>query len=337
VTSIHLAVDGGNSKTDVVLLDAEGRVLAARRGPTVSQQQVGLQEAGRRLRAQVDELWGAMGERAAARASDPPIESAVLCLAGVDLPSDEKALARVHGASGYGRLRLENDTIAGLRAGAPDGWGVGVVVGAGINAVGIAPDGRRARFAGLGPISGDRGGGGSLGMDALGAAVRAGDRRGGSTILETLVPQHFGLRRASDVTLAIYGGRIADGRVAELAAVAVEAARRRDAVALGLLDTLAAECASFATAAITRLGLARRAVPVVLSGGVARGAGDLLAGPVQAGVRQVAPSATVSVLRVPPVLGAALLVLDDVAPGDPVAADRVREAITSALFEPAAR
>ena len=64
------------------------------------------------------------------------------------------------------------------------GWGVGVVVGQGINAVGVAPDGRRARFAALGAISGDRGGGSGLGMDALGAAVRAQDGRGPRTVLE---------------------------------------------------------------------------------------------------------------------------------------------------------
>ena len=146
------------------------------------------------------------------------------------------------------------------------------MVGAGINAVGVAPGGRRARFAGLGPLSGDHGGGGGLGLDALGAAVRAGDRRGERTSLERLVPEHFGMRRPIDVTLAMYHGRLPEGRVAELAAVAVHAAREGDEVALGLLADLAGECAAFATAAIRRLGMTRLEVPIVLSGGVARGA-----------------------------------------------------------------
>ena len=192
--------------------------------------------------------------------------------------------------AGSGCVVLENDTIAGLRAGSPSGWGVGVVVGAGINAVGVAPGGRRARFAGLGPLSGDRGGGGGLGLDALGAAVRAGDRRGERTSLERLVPQHFGMRRPIDVTLAMYHGRLPEGRVAELAAIAVSAARDGDAVALGLLGDLAGECAAFATAAIRRLGITRLEVPVVLSGGVARGAGELLASPVRSGCGSSRPT-----------------------------------------------
>src|SRR5512146_2816874 len=44
-----LAVDGGNSKTDVALVAADGRLLAALRGPTTSHQQVGLEIGADRL------------------------------------------------------------------------------------------------------------------------------------------------------------------------------------------------------------------------------------------------------------------------------------------------
>ena len=77
---------------------------------------------------------------------------------------------------------MVNDTFAVLRAGLEDAaqaaaapadggaspgsagqhWGVGVTCGAGINCVGVAPDGRTTRFLSLGEISGDWGGGGTL-------------------------------------------------------------------------------------------------------------------------------------------------------------------------------
>jgi N-acetylglucosamine kinase-like BadF-type ATPase len=329
VNDILLAVDGGNSKTDVVLLAADGTLIAAARRPTVSHQQVGITEAGRRLRQQVEDLAGAAGWSG----HEPIASLGVLCLAGMDLPADARALTRIHGQSGVAEaLVVENDTIAGLRAGSPDGWGVGVVVGEGINGVGIAPSGRRARFAGLGSISGDRGGGGSLGMEALGAAVRAQDGRGGRTVLEILVPAHFGLTRPLGVTTALYTGQLAEGRVSELAAVAVAAARDGDAVAMRLIGDLADECAAFALAAIRRLGLARLDVPVVLSGGVARGARDLLAPAVADRLAVAAPRARVLVLDAPPVLGAALLALDRVTPGDARAAERARASITHAVL-----
>ncbi|HET7830019.1 MAG TPA: BadF/BadG/BcrA/BcrD ATPase family protein [Candidatus Limnocylindrales bacterium] len=323
-TELLLAVDGGNSKTDLALLRPDGTLVAAARGGTVSHQQVGPEAAGARLRALVDQAAGAAGVL-----GEPVASVAALCLAGMDLPADERTLRRVHGATGIARtLVLENDTIAGLRAGSPEGWGVGVVVGEGINAVGIAPDGRRARFAGLGAISGDRGGGAGLGMDALRVAVRAQDGRGPRTTLADLVPAHFGLRRPLDVTYALYSGRLDDQRISELARVVVHAARDGDAVALGLLDDLADECAAFATAAIRRLRLGRLAVPVVLSGGVARGAGDLLAKPVAGRVQEAAPGAEVRVLHDPPVVGAALLALDHAPSAAPDAADRVRSMLT---------
>ena len=319
-----LAADGGNSKTDVALLAADGTVLAFVRGPTVSHQRVELAEAGTRLLGLVRDA-----ARDAGLAVDAPIAAlGVLCLAGMDLPSDARELRAVHGRSGIAAsIVLENDTVAGLRAGSPVPWGVGVDVGAGMNGVGIAPDGRRAAFAGLGPISGDRGGGAALGMDALGAAVRARDGRGPRTVLEQLVPAHFGLRRPIDVTVGIYRGRIPESRVRELAPVAIRAAAAGDAVAATLLDDLADECAAFAIASIRWLRVTRRPVPVVLSGGVSRGAGALLADRVAARVHAIAPLAVVSVLDAPPVLGAALLGLDRLAPGDERAAARAREGL----------
>ena len=49
-----LAVDGGNSKADVALVAADGTLLAAIHGPTISHQQVGLAQGMANLRRLVD-------------------------------------------------------------------------------------------------------------------------------------------------------------------------------------------------------------------------------------------------------------------------------------------
>jgi N-acetylglucosamine kinase-like BadF-type ATPase len=325
VTELLLAVDGGNSKTDVALLETAGIVVAAVRGGTVSHQQVGNEAAGARLRALVD----LAASEAGIELTTPAAAIGVLCLAGMDLPADARILRAVHGSTALATtLVIENDTVAPLRAGSAVGWGVGVVVGQGINAIGVAPDGRRARFAALGAISGDRGGGSGLGMDALRVAVRAQDGRGPKTALERAVPSHFGVRRPLDVTVALHTNRLPVERISELAKVAVDAAWAGDAIALALLDDLADECAAFVTASIRRLRLTRLEVPVVLAGGVARGAGELLADRVATRVQAVAPRAEISVLHAPPVVGAALLALDRVAPGASAAQDNVRSTLT---------
>ena len=74
-------------------------------------------------------------------------------------------------------LGVGNDTLAVLRAGTERGWGVAVVCGAGINCVGVAPDGRSVRFPALGRITGDWGGGYDVGLEALYVAARGEDGR----------------------------------------------------------------------------------------------------------------------------------------------------------------
>jgi N-acetylglucosamine kinase-like BadF-type ATPase len=330
VKDIILAVDGGNSKTDVALCSSGGELLAAVRGPTTSHQAVGLEPGLDRLSGLLGRVLAEAGLSGVGTPRLPVAEVAVCCLAGMDLPSDEQRLGQAYSAR---RLAVEtllfNDTFAALRAGTPDGWGVAVICGSGVNGVGRSRDGRVARFAGLGEIAGDRGGGSGLGMWGLGAAVRAVDGRGPATSLSSLVPAYFGLREPVDVTEALYLGRIDGERVGELAPVVAQAARDGDVVATHLVDEIADELASFATASIRRLSLEEEPVPVTLAGGLARGAADLLVPRVSSLVREIAREAEVSVLHAPPLVGAALLALDRLGPADQEAPERLRAAITA--------
>ena len=83
-----------------------------------------------------------------------------------------------------------------------------------------------------------------------------------------------------------------------------------DAVALRIVDQLADEVVSFANAAIARLGMSRRPVPVVLAGGLFRADDERFVARVRSGITEAAPAALISVLGPPPVLGAVLLGLD---------------------------
>ena len=311
-----LAVDVGNSKTDLALIGADGRLLTAVRGPSASHQAVGLEVAMARL---VDlATVGAIRARLDSSAR-PLARVGVFCVAGADFPEDIRLLARGLAATGIVEtFVVENDTAAVLRAGSPVAWGVAVVCGAGINCSGLAPDGRRVRFAAVGETSGDWGGGLSVGMAALGAAVRGRDLRGQHTSLETLVPAFFGLKTPDAVTRAIYLGRIPESRVRELAPVAFEASRAGDAVAAGIIDHLADEVVAMAGAAIRRLRLQRAPVHVALGGGMFRSRDPRLLGRIESGVLAIAPGATVRPIDGPPVVGSALIGLDSL--GAPEAA-----------------
>lgn len=297
---VVVGVDGGNSKTDVVVASTSGSLLARRRGPGVV---TPLPDPdGWR-----DGLTSLVG--AALADAGVPAGTKVACaayfLANVDLPVEKRlALRQLSGAGQAEVTVVRNDTLAVLRAGTRRDWGVAVVSGAGSNAVGVHPSGREAGFLALGDITGDTGGGFGIGVAGLGAAVRARDGRGPATELTRTVPAAFGLRRPEEVAIGVHTGSIAYDGLHRLAPVVFATAAAGDAVAVRLVAEFADEIAVLATALIRRLRLARRDVHVVLGGGTLQAGDPVAHDRITAGVRAVAPAAQVRALDVPPVFGA---------------------------------
>jgi N-acetylglucosamine kinase-like BadF-type ATPase len=314
-----LAVDGGASKVDVALLDPDGNLHAKvrRRGRF----NFGLGSNG-----SLDGLARAIKEATGGAVA----ALGVYCLAGADLPLDDRRIAAEVEDLGWSRKTLvRNDTFAVLRAGTDRSWGVAVVCGTGMNCAGLGPDGRSVRFPSFGELSGDRAhGGGWLGRSALGAAIRARDGRGPRTALESLVPAYFGMSRPTSVMEAIYVGHMSNDRLSELSPIALKAAADGDEVARDLIDQLIEEIVVTANAAIKRLRLTQRDVHVVLGGGVLRAMDVSLIARITEGIRAVAPAAVIMQLAAPPVLGAALIGLDEVGASE-AARSRVRKALTA--------
>ncbi|MER6343074.1 N-acetylglucosamine kinase [Streptomyces sp. NPDC001595] len=306
LTAQVLAVDAGNSKTEVAVVAADGTVLATARGGGFRPPAVGLDAAMAALADPVGRALDSAGADSVAHVS--------ACLANADLPVEEETLTAAVRAQGWGATaEVRNDTFAVLRAGVTEPRGVAVVCGAGINCVGMRPDGRTARFPALGRLSGDWGGGWGLAEEAMFHAARAEDGRGGPTQLASALPAHFGLPSMYALIEALHLGRVPDARRHELAPVLFATADGGDPVARSLVDRLAEEIVTMAVVALTRLDLLAERTPVVLGGGILaarharleRGIADLLA--------SRAPEAVPHVVTAGPVLGAALLGLDRVA------------------------
>jgi N-acetylglucosamine kinase-like BadF-type ATPase len=320
-----LAVDGGNSKTDVALVDAAGDVLGAARGPGASHHHLGVPAAMDTLEA----LTAAACDDAGLPAHRRPLATVgVWCLAGVDFPADDQALGPAIAGRGWaGEVLLRNDVFAVRRAGSGRTWGVGVVVGAGMNCVGVAPDGREVRFPAIGELSGDWGGGRDVGMAAVGAALRGEDGRGPRTTLTRRVGDWFGLPSALAVVEALFLGRIDQRRVLELVPLVFAEAEAGDEVAAQLVVRQVDEIVAMAGAAIRRLGLAGDDVEVALGGGLFHGEAPVFLERIRSGLATVAPAVRLTQVTAPPVVGAALLGLDRLgaAPG---AAERLRATLT---------
>ena len=333
-----LAIDGGNSKTDVALVASDGALLAAARGPGINAHVAGIDETMLILAAVVRQAAAELD--GPGRAEDGWVaRHTVACLANADLPEEEAEHAAAVQAQGWSpTATVVNDTFAILRSGLTDEdqphWGVAVVCGAGINCVGVAPDGRVARYLALGTISGDWGGGAGLGLEVLWHAMRAEDGRGQDTVLTEYLTSHFGVERVEEITIGIHKGKIPDDDLIGLAPMLLQAAGQGDPVARTVVNRLADEIAVMAITAMRRLDLTGLATPVILGGGVITARSPLLMDGIARQLAEAAPHAQVRVIDVPPVVGAALLGLDHVhAPAG--AESRLRAAYQGSGADPA--
>ncbi|WP_406331315.1 N-acetylglucosamine kinase [[Kitasatospora] papulosa] len=303
LTAHVLAIDAGNSKTDVAVIGADGTVLGHARGGGFQPPVVGVDVA-------VDALGTAV-LAAFAQAGVVGVEHVSACLANADLPVEERELAGALVARGWGRtVEVRNDTFAILRAGVDEPRGVAVVCGAGINCVGMRPDGATARFPAIGRMSGDWGGGSGLAEEAMWFAARAEDGRGEPTELARTLPGHFGLDSVYALIEALHLGHIPFGRRHELTPVLFATGAAGDRIARGLVERQGDEVVAMISVALTRLGLLEEETPVVLGGSVLAARHPALDDRIAELLSVRAQKAVVRVVSAPPVLGAALLGLD---------------------------
>lgn len=324
-----LAVDAGNSKTDVAIVAADGSVLGTARGGGFRPHVVGPEAA-------IDGI-APLVARAAAEAGltvagdGPLVTHTSACLANADLPVEERALQEEIARRGWSKTTVvANDVFALLRSGTDAPRGVAVVCGAGINCAGLLPDGRTARFPALGAITGDWGGGGGISLEVMWNAVRAEDGRGPATALAAATAAHFGLPSAGAVAEAVHLGELPEGRLHELVPVLFACADAGDPIACGLVERQAEEIAVLALVALERLDLLDAPADVVLGGGVLAARQPMLLAGVNARIAARAPHAVPKIVTTPPVVGAALLGLDHLAAaglgGGAVAQERLRAA-----------
>ena len=290
-----LGVDGGNSKTALLVATTDGELVTTVRGPGTNSHAVG-----------ADGVADVLGALIAESGTPLPVDHAAFFLCGADVPSDIESLERAIDGRGWAYARtVDNDTFALLRAGTDAADAVAVICGAGINVVGRAGDGRVARYPSLGWETGDWGGAEMLGREVLRLAARAEDGRGEPTVLVDVVRDHFDAASVEAVGVEVHYKWIAQARLAELAPKVVVAAADGDAVARSLIDRLADEIVLMARRALRDLELTT--ADVVLGGGMLAGGEGLLYETVVA--RLPARARPVSHPD-PPVLGAALAALD---------------------------
>ncbi|MEV7770321.1 BadF/BadG/BcrA/BcrD ATPase family protein [Kitasatospora sp. NPDC086791] len=257
MTTLHLGVDAGGSRTRAVLLDAAGTRLG--RGESGGANPAG-QDPARAIGQLAAAVSAALGPR------DPALVTACLVgLAGYRALPDPDGFARRAGtALGLHRpVRLVPDTVPALAAGGvTDGRGTVLIAGTGTVCVRL--DGTRtlARGGGLGWLLGDEGGGFWLGREAVRHAHADPDGP-----LGTAVRAHCAADSADRLLRWAYDGP--PRRLADLAPLVTRLADTGDATALAITRAAADHLAALARAT------AAPAEPLVLAGSVATSPGPV--------------------------------------------------------------
>ena len=280
-----VGVDGGGTKTEAVIMDANQRVIGEGRAGPSNPLRVGIVGAAAAVREAIDTAC------AAAKLRRNDLVAAEIGLAGARRRELRERMRETLTPLGIGDIEVVTDADIALY-GATDGApGLVVIAGTGSICCGINVRGRRFCAGGWGPIAGDEGGGAWLARRALRAIAFASDGRGPKTAMTDLACTYFHCTSADDLTTAIYAPTITNERLAGFGRDVVNAAKAKDEVALQIVADGGTELGRAAVAVIRYLQMERDRFQIAYVGGVFRAAGELMLTPLRSEVSRVAPRA----------------------------------------------
>ena len=299
--TLYLGFDGGGTKTESALLDAEGRVMGK-----------GLGGPGNPLRAGFDVTFASLKEAANAAfasAHAHPSELYGICagLAGAGRPRVVKRVMAflVEQFSGAD-VHVTTDFEVALEAAAGAGPAVVLIAGTGSVAVGRDREGRIIRAGGVGPWIGDEGSAFDMGRNAVIAVAKARDALGPVTMLAELIAERLQLPTWEQLTERI--AQNPDDVFPKIFPLVLEAADADDATAREILLRAALGLSRITASVIRRLSLEAEGFVLAKSGGV-HGRSEFFDSALDNLLRGVAPQASIGPLPQAPSIGAARLAM----------------------------
>ena len=255
--SYKIGVDGGGTKTECMLVDDAGRMVAAHVGTGCNPSVAGPDQAASIVIAALDSLRAQAATHFAenhGRAADPRtlITATLLCMAGHR--SFWQELAQT--LTGFGRVTTTDDSRPVLELATAGRPGLVLHSGTGSFVAAQAPDGSVHYAGGLGWRFGDAGRGYDLGRRALARGLLELQGWAPASRLGPLVRRHAQLDDSADsgtVTRFYYQQTEPNRIIAGLAPAVLRLAAERDAAAHQLVLDSTGELLDFAVHVATRL------------------------------------------------------------------------------------
>lgn len=298
---LFLGVDGGGTKTEFILIDAAGQLLARHQTATSYYLQIGLDGLRDLLRD---------GVAATLAAADTGAEALTYAFFGLPAYGEDSAIdprldTLPETILGHRRYRCGNDMICGWAGSLGGADGINIVAGTGSIAYGERL-GVAARCGGWGELFGDEGSAYWIAIQGLNAFSRMSDRRAPRGPLYELLKTHFALKEDLDLCARMMGEETGRNRVAALSQLVARAAGEDDAAAIDIFARAAGELAAMIEAIRRRIGYgAQEAVSVSYSGGVFR-SGETILRPLRQHLTATGAPFRLTAPLLPPGIGAAI-------------------------------
>ena len=294
-----LGFDGGGTKKDCVLVNAEGDALAqATAGPSNP------------LRAGYAKAWFTLSDAADVVLARQRIKASDIrgICAGIGGAGREAVAKRIATFLERGfpeaSVDVTTDLAITLEAAVGQGEGIVLVVGTGSGAYGRDASGKTARAGGRGPWFSDEGSAFDIGRRALATVVRAEERRGPETRLTAQILSWLGCgdwNRVMDWVI-----KNPDDVFPRIFPLVAELGDKGDPLSREILSVAAESLGELARSVLERLHMLEWEVPIAKAGG-AIGRSQFFDAAIDASLRHMAPRANVVTLQVRPAEAAAKL------------------------------
>jgi N-acetylglucosamine kinase-like BadF-type ATPase len=264
-----LGVDGGSSKTTVLIADVSGNNVARFVTGASNYKSIGKEKAIENLNKGV---FGAIKD--SGNKEDMHFISSCFGFAGNDSEDDLKVYKEIVFNNKLGsylndeKTFICNDTRIGIEAGSNNNNKIIIIAGTGANCFGVNEDGKEARASGWDYILADEGSGYMVGIKALRAVMRAYDGRSEKTLLTDTLLKNLDLDNIPDLTKWAYGGEFSKKMIGNLAKTVCVTADMGDKISRNILAEEAEEAAISVNAVAKKLELENKNFDLVIVGGL---------------------------------------------------------------------
>ena len=250
-----LGIDGGGTKTALLLQDTEGNTIRTYKTDACNPMDIGFEEAKKILKDGIYKVC-----------EDIPLSSvcAFAGIAGGSVADMKEKLEEFFIGLGFYSFENDSDNRNIIAAGLGNDDGITVILGTGV-CVYIQKNKTHKRVSGWGYLIDNGGSGYNLGRDALNAYFCAYDKSGNETLLTNEIDKIYSGGQAKLMGYIYSGGK---KTIASFAPAVFSAFEKGDAIAEEILRRNAGEVVRFIQAAAKEFE--KKEIPVVFAGGLTK-------------------------------------------------------------------